>query len=181
MFVDDGISGAEFARRPGFLRLMNALKPRPAFTVLIMSDLDRLGRDTIETPYALRQLMDAGIRIYTYLEDRELTMESATDTFLVQVQAFVASLEREKARQRTSDAMVRKAKAGHVTGGRVFGYDNHRTDRGHVERLINTAEAAVVKRIFELCVKGFGQIAIAKKLNEEAAPAPRSQLERPRA
>jgi DNA invertase Pin-like site-specific DNA recombinase len=29
VYVDDGISGAEFATRPGFLRLMNALKPRP--------------------------------------------------------------------------------------------------------------------------------------------------------
>ena len=28
VFVDDGISGAEFANRPGFLGLMNALKPR---------------------------------------------------------------------------------------------------------------------------------------------------------
>lgn len=27
IFTDDGISGAEFANRPGFLRLMNALKP----------------------------------------------------------------------------------------------------------------------------------------------------------
>jgi DNA invertase Pin-like site-specific DNA recombinase len=31
VYVDDGISGAEFERRPGFLRLMNALKPRPPF------------------------------------------------------------------------------------------------------------------------------------------------------
>ena len=37
IFVDDGISGAEFANRPGFLRLMNALKPRPSFDVLVMS------------------------------------------------------------------------------------------------------------------------------------------------
>ena len=29
VFVDDGISGAEFANRPGFVRLMNALKPKP--------------------------------------------------------------------------------------------------------------------------------------------------------
>ena len=27
VYVDDGISGAEFANRPGFLRLMNSLKP----------------------------------------------------------------------------------------------------------------------------------------------------------
>ena len=67
--------------------------------------------------YAIQQLLDGGVRIYTYFDDREITMNSPTDTFLVQVQAFVASLEREKARQRTYDAMLRKAKAGHVTGG----------------------------------------------------------------
>ncbi len=37
IFVDGGVSAAEFADRPGFLRLMNALKPRPSFNVLIMS------------------------------------------------------------------------------------------------------------------------------------------------
>ena len=37
VYVDDGICGAEFANRPGFLRLMNALKPRPPFQVLVMS------------------------------------------------------------------------------------------------------------------------------------------------
>jgi hypothetical protein len=61
-----------------------------------MSDVDRLGA----TPFRRlrnQQLLDAGVRIYTYLDDHEVTMESATDTFLVQVQAFVASLEREKA------------------------------------------------------------------------------------
>src|SRR5262245_50210451 len=70
VYVDDGISGAEFASRPGFLRLMNALKPRPPFQVLVMSDLDRLGREPIETMYALKQLQQAGVRIFLYLEDR---------------------------------------------------------------------------------------------------------------
>ena len=57
------------------------------------------------------------------------------------VAAFADELERERSRQRTYDAMSRKAQAGHVTGGRVFGYDNVRVD-GHVERRINEAEAA---------------------------------------
>ncbi len=52
IYVDDGISGAEFVKRPGFLRLMNALKPRPPFQVLIMSEESRLGREAIETSYA---------------------------------------------------------------------------------------------------------------------------------
>src|SRR5262245_48097441 len=67
VFVDDGISGAEFATRPGFLRLMNALKPRPPFQVLIMSEESRLGREAIETAYALKQLVTAGVRVFFYL------------------------------------------------------------------------------------------------------------------
>ena len=60
IFVDDGISGAECANRPVFLRLMNALKPRPTFQVLIMSEESRLGREAIETAYAPKKLVQAG-------------------------------------------------------------------------------------------------------------------------
>jgi hypothetical protein len=38
---------------------------------------------------------------------------------------------------------------------RVFGYENVRLD-GHVERRIVESEAAVVRRIFELSVAGYG-------------------------
>ena len=161
VYVDDGISGAEFANRPGFLRLMNALKPRPPFQVLIMSEESRLGREAIETAYALKQLVQAGVRVFFYLEDRERTLDSPTDKIMLSLTAFADELEREKARQRTYDAMQRKARAGHVTGGRVFGYDNVEMlgadgQRSHVERRINEAEAAVVRRIFELCAAGAG-------------------------
>src|SRR4029453_12268358 len=62
IFVDDGISGAEFAARPGFVRLMNALKPRPPFHVLVMSEESRLGREAIATAYALKTIVTAGAR-----------------------------------------------------------------------------------------------------------------------
>jgi DNA invertase Pin-like site-specific DNA recombinase len=102
---------------------MNALKPRPPFQVLIMSEESRLGREAIETAYALKQLVQAGVRIFFYLEDRERTLDSPTDKIMLSVPAFADELEREKARhKRTYDAMLRKAKAGHVTGGRVFGW-----------------------------------------------------------
>src|SRR6476620_10486465 len=71
VFVDDGISGAEFANRPGFLRLMNAVKPRAPFQVLVMSEESRLGREAIETAYALKQLITAGVQVWFYLENRQ--------------------------------------------------------------------------------------------------------------
>ena len=54
IYSDDGISGAEFTNRPGFVRFMNALKPRAPFEVLILSELSRLGRVQLETGYAVK-------------------------------------------------------------------------------------------------------------------------------
>jgi site-specific DNA recombinase len=50
VFADDGISGAEFLKRPGFLALMNALRPRPRFQVLITMEQSRLGRSLTRCP-----------------------------------------------------------------------------------------------------------------------------------
>ena len=116
VYSDDGISGAEFKKRPGFLRLLNALSPRPPFQVLVMSEESRLGREAIETGYVLKQIMDAGVRVFFYLEDRERTLDTAMDKVMLSLTNFASEMEREKARQRTYDAMVRKAKALHVTG-----------------------------------------------------------------
>src|SRR5262249_13585335 len=86
---------------------------------------------------------------------------------------------RRKASQRTYDALVRKARAGHVTGGRVLGYDNLRMDTGGVRRVINETEAAIVRRIFALAAAGRGFTTIAKTLNAERAASPRAQQGRP--
>jgi site-specific DNA recombinase len=192
VYVDDGVSGAEFVKRPGFLRLMNALKPKPSFQILIMSEESRLGREQIETAYALKQLITAGVRVFYYLEDRERTLESPTDKLMLSVTAFADEMEREKARQRTHDALVRKARAGYVAGGSVYGYDNvevtmpdtvtGKPKRLHVERRINGTEAAVVREIFEKAASGWGTRRIAHDLNARriSAPPPR-RAGRPRA
>ena len=178
VYADDGISGAEFVKRPGFLRLMNALKPRPPFQVLVMSEESRLGREQIEVAYALKQLTQAGVHVWLYLEDRERTLDSPTDKLLMSVTAFADELERERARQRTHDALARKARALHVTGGRVYGYDNAEVRdaegrRLHVVRQINDEQAAVVRRIYALCAEGLGFTRIAKALNEDQVAPPR--------
>jgi DNA invertase Pin-like site-specific DNA recombinase len=97
---------------------MNALKPRPPFQVLVMSEESRLGREAIETAYALKQLVQAGVRVFFYLEDRERTLDSPTDKIMLSLTAFADELEREKARQRTYDAMRgRRARATSPAAG----------------------------------------------------------------
>jgi site-specific DNA recombinase len=143
-----------------------------------MSEESRLGRESIEVAYALKQLSQAGVRVFLYLGDRERTLDTPTDKLLLNVAAYADELERERARQRTYDAMHRKAALGHVTGGRTYGYDNVEVlgpdgRRQHVERRVNVEQATVVRRIFALCAEGQGFTKIAKALNEDGVTPPR--------
>ncbi len=70
VYVDDGISGAEFGdRRPGLARLLNTLAAPLPFRVLIMSEESRLGREQIETAWTLKRILDAGVRVFFYLDN----------------------------------------------------------------------------------------------------------------
>lgn len=180
IYVDDGVSGAEFANRPGYMRLMAALTPRARVDVLIMSESSRLGREAWETGYALKQILQAGVRVFFYLEGRECSFEHPMDKLMFSmVQAF-DEMERSRASQRSADKARQLALSGHVTGGRLFGYDNIRVG-DHTERRINETEATCIRHIFDLCAEGRGQSAICKLLNAAGAPSPRPQHGRPKA
>jgi DNA invertase Pin-like site-specific DNA recombinase len=174
VYADDGISGAEFLKRPGFLALMNALRPRPAFDVLVVMDQSRLGRSLDEVPYALKRITDAGVRVWCYLTGAEIKRDSAADKFMVHAIAFVDDMAREQARERTRDALRRKAERGHVTGGVVYGYRNVRGD-GHVLREIVPTEAEILGRIFREIAQGRGFLKVAQGLNTEGIPGPRGR------
>ena len=103
IYVDDGISGAEFGtRRPGLARLMNALSSSdrrgrrwtPPFQVLIMSEQSRLGRESIEVAYLLKQLVTANVRVFFYLEDRERTLDSPIDKVMLSLTTFAPNRRR---------------------------------------------------------------------------------------
>ena len=182
IFVDDGISGAEFRKRPGLTRLLNTLRPSPPFQILLMSEESRLGREQIETAYVIKQILDAGVRLFYYLDDRERTLDSATEKVLLSLSGFASEMERERGQQRTHDALLRLARGGYVTGGKVYGYDNVRvsppgtgggTHRPPARRVINPAQATVVRRIFEWSAEGWGITRIAKQLNAEGISPPR--------
>src|SRR5260370_9734712 len=67
VYVDDGISGAEYERRPGLQRLLAALSPKPPFDTLVVSEVSRLAPDTISNLVLIKHLRDAGITTLSYL------------------------------------------------------------------------------------------------------------------
>ena len=148
-----------------------------------MSEESRLGREAIQVSYAFKQIIDSGVRLFFYMTDQERKLDNAMDKVMLSLSNFAAEMEREKASQRTYDAMFRKAKALHVTGNKVFGYDNvpvysseanmdGTQRRQYVVRKISSEQSKVVVRIFELYASGFGLARIAKTLNEDRIPPP---------
>jgi site-specific DNA recombinase len=116
------------------------------------------------------------VRVFLYLENREGRLDSAVDTMMLNILAGAAELEREKAAQRTTDAMLRKARRGEVTGGRLFGYDNVPGPDGKVTRVINEGQAAIVRRIYEWYADGLGFKRIAAELNAERVSGSRGTV-----
>jgi site-specific DNA recombinase len=165
------------------MRLMGALEPRPPFTRLVVSEQKSLGREAFETNYRIKQLAEAGVEVFEYVHGKSLTPRNVMEKFMSSAQSYGDETHREQSAERVTEAHTRLAKAGYVTGGRVFGYRNvdvfNGTDphgrplRSHVEREIDKKEAAVVRRIFTLYDSGLGLKAIGKQLTREGAPSPK--------
>ncbi len=168
VFSDDAVSGAEFRKRPGLTKLLAALQPKPKFNVLIISEPSRLGREQIETAYVLKQIIDEGVRVFDYLDDKEITIGSAMEKFVASVQHFSAESEREQGSKRVRDKMRQLAEQGKYTGGRLFGYE---TTTG--QRVVKPSEAAIVRRIFKRRADGAGYFKIARELEREGIASPR--------
>jgi site-specific DNA recombinase len=179
IFIDDGISGAEFEDRPGLARLVVAAKTRPRpFDILVTMDQDRIGRDQVRTLTVLNDLVEAGCRVVYYATGAELRFDSPTDNLLVGVVNFGNEWYRHQVRLKTYDALRAKAERGHVAGGTVYGYRNvpvlgESGRRAHVTRVVEPTQAKVVEQIFTWCAGGKGVVRIARTLNAAGTPPSR--------
>ena len=179
VYNDDAVSGAEVAKLVNRQRLLGAVDHGAPFQILIMRDASRFSRrDGDEAFGELKWLAQRGLEIWFYQDGTRFSFGSFGENVVGFVRAEMNAEFRRQIGKWTTEAMVRKAKAGHVTGGKVFGYDNVKVD-GHTERRVNESHAEVIRRIFALCASGTGYTRIAKLLNAERAPAPRPQQARP--
>jgi site-specific DNA recombinase len=168
VFTDDGISGAEFKNRPAFNRMLEMAKGKHALGVLIVSEQSRLGRDTVRTLAAILALTDAGVKIWSYLEDREISLDTEMGEAEQFLKAWAGSSERRKGSQRARDKSRMLAEQGRFTGGKVYGYMV--LDK---RRVVNPAEAAIIRRIYERRAEGAGHFRIARELEQDGITSPR--------
>lgn len=117
--VDEGVSGSIPAmQRPAFAKLVNRIteaRDDDHREVLVVSKLDRLGRDAIDVLQTLDTLRDMGVSVRVQSLDGT-DLNSSSGRFMLQMLAAVAELERNLIRERTAAAQARFVAEGGKLG-----------------------------------------------------------------
>lgn len=111
--VEETISGGvQAAQRPGFAKLLDRLE---AGDVLVVTKLDRLGRNVIDVRQTVDALAERGVRVHCLaLGGADLT--SAAGKMVMGVLSAVAEFERDLLRERTAAGMERARAEGKAPG-----------------------------------------------------------------
>ena len=173
VFADDGLSGATYAMLKSRQQMVDAAV-EGRFQVLVISEQSRLGRDMIEAAYLIKTVSESGVDIYSYLDSQRISVDDEVAQAMTMLRGFAGAAERSGASKRTRAKAVALAKAGNVTGGRCYGYDNVEAAGGKV-RHINEGQAEVVVRIFRDYADGQGHKSIRDRLNAEGVKGPRGK------
>lgn len=113
-FADQGISGKTCAaQRPEFRNLLSKIRPGET---LVVSKLDRLGRDAVDVMQTIRLLGERAVKVIV-LQLGSIDLTSAPGKMLLTMLAAVAEMERDLLIERTQ-AGLQRAKAQGKTLGR---------------------------------------------------------------
>ena len=158
VYEDAGISAKDM-NRPAFQEMIQDIKDGKINKIIVYK-LDRLTR-------SIKDLEE----ICTFLEENNCSLESmcedintstANGKFFIRMLTILAQLEIERTSERTKFGMIGAVKKGHFVGRAPIGYDKQ--DK---KLVVNDIESEVIRRIFDLYIKGMAANAITKLLNEE--------------
>jgi site-specific DNA recombinase len=167
LLIDEGLSGTTM-ERPG-LRKVRDLVNTQAIAAVIVIDPDRLSRNLGHQLLLAEEFERAGVKLLIVSHP----MEQGPEGWLFfQMRGALAEYERAKILERTRRGTVGRIQAGHPWGGRVpLGY--RYVSEPHGGRYeVEEEEAALVRRIYAMCLDGLSLRAIARQLTADGLPTP---------
>ncbi|MDC0681563.1 recombinase family protein [Sorangium atrum] len=137
--------------------------------MVIVTDIDRFGRDVVFIVKNVRQIMRKGAVFVAIDKGFDSRSPMAEDTLANW--AVGAEQERRRIKERTEGGRKHLRAQGHfVEGHPPFGYERQPKPKGTKTPLplrVVPEHAAVVRRMFALCLEGYSVFATAKRLRQE--------------
>lgn len=169
-YKDEAISGTN-NNRPSY-QAMIADGVDGKFNLLVIDDLSRLSRDTLESHRILKLFHFHRIRIIAVADG----IDTNNEGFKLQIglKALINEEFIDALSKKTYRGMEGRAIEGKHCGGRTYGYDvvSLGEDAGSVLK-INPEHAKWVQQIFEWYADGYSPRWIAATLNDMGVPSPR--------
>ena len=166
-YVDDGVSGTTW-ERDGFKAMMADIEDGKVATV-ITKDLSRLGRDYLKTG----ELIEL---IFPDYDVRYIAINDGVDTFKSENELMAFKNIFNDWYARDTSKKIRAVQKAKAQAGKPlathppYGYKKSDTDKS--QWVVDEEAAAVVKRIFQLCIEGNGPTQIANILTADGVPTP---------
>ncbi len=162
VYSDAAISGGS-DQRPSYQRLLNDARSRK-FGIVLAEALDRLSRRLADTAKLHDELSFLEIRLFT--KDQGEITKMHTAIMGLMAEQYVTDL-----REKTKRGQRGRILEGMTAGGLGYGY----TVGGPGERSINPDHTDIVQRIFREYASGVSPREVAKRLNSDGVPGPRSK------
>ncbi len=160
LYADEGISGTKIKNRREFLRMM-ADAETGIFEMVVVKDISRFARNTVDLLQSIRKLKALGIE--TQFLTANMTSMGNSE-FVLTIFGALAQEESANTSKRVKFGKKINAEKGRVPN-MVFGYD--KTIGDYFNLAINEEEAAVVRQIYQWYIdEGYGTAKISAFLNE---------------
>jgi len=160
IYADEGISGTKTKNRKEFLKMMSDSKKK-LFEMVVVKDISRYARNAVDFLQSIRELKLNGIACRFVNSN----LSSQDSEMILGTLALVAQEESANTSKRIKMSKKMNAEKGRVPNI-IYGYDKEKGDLYNLE--INQAEAAVIRRIFEMYLnQGHGASKIALLLNND--------------
>ena len=161
-FIDDGVSGVTFDR-PGWNEMIRLSEAGKVKTVIV-KDMSRMGRDYLKVGYYTESFFAERDIRYIAINDG-VDSEKGDNEFTPFRNLFNDFYARDTSKKIRA-VMRSKGNAGeHLCTNPPYGYRKDPDDKK--KWIVDEEAAAVVKKIFDLCIAGKGPMQIAKVLTAD--------------
>ena len=161
-YVDDGWSGTTF-NRPDFQRMIEDMEAG-RIGIIITKDLSRLGRDYLMTGQYIELIFPEHAVRYIAINDNVDTTKSMDDMMVFR-NVFNDFYARDCSRKIKAVYKAKGMSGKPLANRPPYGYKKSETDIN--EWVIDEEAAAVVRRMFQLCIEGNGPSTIASIFTKE--------------
>lgn len=167
IYIDDGYTGTNFDR-PGFQKMLKDIENKK-INMVVTKDMSRLGRDYIKTGEYVENWFPAHKVRYVSVSDGIDTFVESSNLDVAPFKSLLNDMYSKDISKKIRVALYTMQSNGKWVGGCTpFGYKPDSNDKNHL--VIDEVEAPIVKKIFNLYLKGLTIAEVAKKLNLDNEP-----------